>query len=161
MTNEKLFYEGRCTCGDVHYRMKSEPMFVHCCFCRWCQRETGTSYALNGMIESDLVEILKGKVEVVHIPTRSGKGQTIHRCPKCRIALWGHYAGAGDTISFVRIGTLNNPDLFPPDIQIYTSSKQPWVILSPDIPSVSEFYKASEFWPEESLERRSRLRKTN
>ena len=53
--------------------MTSGPIFVHCCHCRWCQRETGTAFALNAMIEADRVEVLSGDVEVVNTPSNSGK----------------------------------------------------------------------------------------
>jgi hypothetical protein len=152
-------YEGGCTCGAVRYRMTSTPMFVHCCHCTWCQRETGTAFALNAMIEADRVELLKGEVETVNTPSNSGKGQKITRCPTCRIALWSNYAGAGDAVRFVRVGTLDEPERVPPDIHIFTSTKQPWVVLPAKMPAVPEYYKASEYWPKESLERRAALQK--
>lgn len=154
-TDKDLPLDGGCTCGEVRYRMSSKPMFVHCCHCRWCQRETGASFALNALIEGDRVSLLKGEVDVVDTPSNSGKGQKITRCPKCRIALWSNYAGAGDAIRFVRVGTLDEPDRLPPDIHIFTSSKQPWVVLPPGIPAMEEYYDRSAYWPKESLERRS------
>ena len=149
--------EGHCTCGAVRYRMTSGPLFVHCCHCRWCQRETGASFALNALIEADRVILLKGEPEVVDTPSNSGKGQKITRCPTCRIALWSNYAGAGDAVRFVRVGTLDEPDRLPPDIHIFTSSKQPWVILPPGTPAVAEYYDREKHWPKESLERRRAL----
>jgi hypothetical protein len=149
--------EGGCTCGSVRYRMTSQPMFVHCCHCRWCQRETGASFALNALIEADRVLLLTGEPEIVSTPSNSGKGQKIARCPKCRIALWSNYAGAGDALRFVRVGTLDEPDRLAPDIHIYTMSKQPWLKLSPEIPAVHEYYKREDYWPQESLARRRAL----
>ena len=137
--DDRLPLEGGCTCGEVRYQMSTGPMFVHCCHCRWCQRETGASFALNALIEADRVRLLKGEVEVVNTPSNSGKGQKIMRCPKCRIALWSNYAGAGDSVRFIRVGTLDEPDRLPPNIHIFTSSKQPWVVLSPGVPAVSEY----------------------
>ena len=137
--------------------MQSAPLFVHCCHCRWCQRETGASFALNALIEADRVHLLEGEVEVVATPSNSGKGQRISRCPRCRIAVWSNYAGAGDAVRFVRVGTLDEPDRFLPDIHIYTASKQPWVIIPAGVPALAEYYKASEHWPRESLERRATL----
>ena len=155
MTDEGDFsMQGGCTCGDVRYRMTSRPMFVNCCHCRWCQRETGASFALNAMIEADRVALLSGSPEVVRTPSASGKGQKITRCPGCRVALWSTYAGAGNAIRFIRVGTLDEPDRLPPDIHIYTASKQPWVVLPPDTPTVEEYYDRNEVWPEESLARR-------
>lgn len=146
--------EGGCACGAVRYRITRRPMFVHCCHCRWCQRESGAAFALNALVEADCVTLLKGSPEVVNTPSESGKGQKIIRCPGCRIALWSNYAGAGDAIRFIRVGTLDEPDRLPPDIHIYTASKQPWVVLPPDTPAFEEYYDRNEIWPEESLARR-------
>lgn len=148
---------GGCTCGTVRYELTSRPLFVHCCHCRWCQRETGASFALNAMIEADRVVLLAGSPEVVPTPTASGKGQKIARCPSCRVAVWSNYAGAGDAVRFVRVGTLDQPDRLPPDIHIFTSSKQPWVVLPPGVPAVPEYYDRKQYWPQASLERRARL----
>jgi len=145
--------EGGCTCGAVRYRMTSKPIVVHCCHCRWCQRETGSAFVINAMIEADRVELLQGAPEMVMTPSESGKGQKIHRCPTCRIALWSNYAGAGDALRFVRVGTLDEPDRLPPDIHVYTASKQPWVALPTDCQAFEEFYDVKETWPPESLER--------
>lgn len=149
------FADGGCDCRQVRYRMQSAPMFVHSCHCRWCQRETGASFALNALIESDRLTLLQGAADLVSTPSGSGKGQVIARCPACRIALWSHYAGAGTAVGFVRVGTLDNPDLCPPDIFIYTSSKQPWVVLPAEIPAVPEYYDRKLYWPAESLARRA------
>lgn len=153
MASETETFEGGCTCGHVRYRMTSRPMFVHCCHCRWCQRETGTAFALNAMIEADRVELLSGEVELVDTPSASGRGQRIWRCPTCRVAVWSNYAGAGDGVRFIRVGTLDEPDRLPPDIHIFTMSKQPWVILPEGVPAVREYYKPKEMWPKASQDR--------
>ncbi|HRX35373.1 MAG TPA: GFA family protein [Aestuariivirga sp.] len=148
---------GRCTCGEIQYEIVEKPLFVHCCHCRWCQRETGTAFALNAMIESEKVALTKGQPETILTPSNSGKGQQIVRCPTCRIAVWSHYAGAGDALKFVRVGTLDDPDALPPDIHIFTSSKMPWVVLPEGTPAVPEYYDRKAYWPKESLERRDAL----
>ena len=114
--------EGGCDCKQLRYRMQTKPLIVHCCHCRWCQRETGASFVLNAMIESDRVTLLAAKPDLIDTPSQIGMGQQIARCPKCRIALWSHYAGAGPLLSFVRVGTLDEPDHLPPDIHIFTAS---------------------------------------
>jgi hypothetical protein len=150
-------HDGGCTCRFVRFRMSDNPMFVHCCHCRWCQRETGVAFAHNALIEAHEVILLSGDVDVTDTPSSSGKGQKISRCPQCRIAVWSTYAGLGDVLRFVRVGTLDEPDSCPPDIHIYTASKQPWVILPPAIPAVPAYYKSSEHWSKASLERRAAL----
>ena len=149
--------EGGCDCRTVRYRMESSPLFVHCCHCRWCQRESGASFALNAMIEADRVKDLGESPQLVDTPSNSGAGQLIARCPKCRVAVWSNYAGAGPVIRFVRVGTLDNPDLLPPDIHIFTESRQPWFTLPADTPAVAEYYDREKHWPAESLARRRAL----
>ena len=134
--------EGGCACRFVRYSMTTRPLFVHCCHCTWCQRETGASFALNAMIESDRVTLEHGEVSVIETPSNSGKGQRIARCPRCHIAVWSHYAGAGDAVRFVRVGTLDEPARLPPDIHIFTSTKQPWVVLPEGTPAVAEIGRA-------------------
>jgi hypothetical protein len=155
--NPKENYEGACTCRAVRYRLTSVPLFVHCCHCRWCQRETGSAFAINAMIEAERVELVQGAPEIVDTPSNSGKGQKISRCPICRIALWSNYAGAGDAVRFVRVGTLLEPDRLPPDIHIFCASKQPWVVLPPGTPAVAEYYDRKKYWPAESLARRDQM----
>lgn len=150
--------EGGCDCRALRYRLESSPLFVHCCHCRWCQRETGASFALNAMIESDRVIHLGAEPELVNTPSNSGLGQQIARCPHCRIAVWSHYAGNGPLVKFVRVGTLDNPDLLPPDIHIFTASKQPWIELKTNVPICEEYYDRNIHWPAESLARYQELR---
>ncbi|GGL54292.1 GFA family protein [Wenxinia marina] len=145
---------GRCTCGEVAYRLTRPPLFVHACHCRWCQRETGSAFVMNALIETEAVEIEAGTPEVIRTPSASGRGQDIARCPTCRVALWSVYAGAGPLFRFVRVGTLDAPGACPPDIHIFTASKQPWVILPDGVPAMAEYYDRRELWPAEALARR-------
>ncbi len=144
---------GGCSCRAVRYEITSAPLIVHCCHCTWCQRETGTAFALNAVLEADRVVLTAGMPEVVPIPSASGKGQKVARCPTCRIAVWSNYPGAGDAFRFVRVGTLDEPGRFAPDIHIYTSTRQPWVVLPPDARAVSEFYDPKAVWSAESQAR--------
>lgn len=151
-------FEGGCDCRHVRYRMTSRPLVVHCCHCRWCQRESGTAFALNAMIEADRVELLAHAPTPVMTPSNSGKGQQIWRCPQCWVAVWSNYGGADDTVRFVRVGTLDEPDRLPPDIHIFTSTQQPWVRLPPEAVAVPEYYDAKVHWRADSLARRDALR---
>jgi len=159
MTQGSKTHEGGCACGGVRYRMRSEPMIVHCCHCTWCQRESGSAFAINALIERDRVELLGGEVKLVDIPSASGKGQRVARCPECQVAVFSHYAYGtiADSMCFVRVGTLDEPGRLPPDVHVFTSSKQPWVVLPPDIPALENFYRASEVWSEQGLQRRAAL----
>lgn len=145
--------KGQCTCGAVHYEMTDKPLFVHVCHCTWCQRESGSAFAVNAMIETQSVKVVSGAPEAVDLPTNSGQGQRMFRCPACKVALWSQYLGLGTDIAFVRAGTLDNPSACPPDIHIFTASKQPWVVLSDDIPAREGYYNRANYWSEGALAR--------
>ena len=151
--NDASMLKGRCTCGDVAIELCAPPMFVHCCYCSWCQRQTGSAFAVNALIEADNVRVAAGEPKSVLVPSPSGKGQKINRCPGCGTALWSTYAGMGEAIAFVRVGALEEPALCPPDIHIFTASKLPWVELPAGVPACEGYYSMSEQWPEESIRR--------
>lgn len=146
---------GRCTCGTVRYALTDTPLFVHCCHCTWCQRETGSAFVLNALIERAAVDLMSGEPVEVPVPSNSGRGQKIHRCPDCQVALWSVYSGAGPKFVFLRAGTLDDPSAFPPDIHIFTTTKQPWVTLPDGVPALPGFYDREQVWPAASLARRA------
>lgn len=150
--------EGGCDCGKVRYRMLTRPLIVHCCHCRWCQRETGSSFALNAMIEADRVTNLGEEPAAALLPSSSGHGQRVAYCPDCKVSVWSHYAGSGYLTKFVRVGTLDHPDILPPDVHIFTVSKQRWVTLPDDAPSYAGFYDRKTVWSRDSVERLEALR---
>ena len=144
---------GGCSCGAIRYRLRSAPMFVHCCHCTDCQRQTGSAFVLNALIEADRVELLSGAPEPVTMPTESGLPHDIYRCPKCRVAVWSTYGGR-TKIRFVRVGTLENAAALPPDVHIYMRSKLPWVMLPAGVPAFEAYYESQKLWPADSLARR-------
>ena len=146
-------FDGGCACGALRYRMHSRPMFVHCCHCKDCQRQTGTAFVLNALIEADRVELLSGDPKPVEMPTDSGRPHTVFRCPGCGTAVWSHYGGLSK-LRFVRVGTLDDPTALPPDVHIYTRSKLPWITLPQGVPEFDAYYSSREVWPADALERR-------
>lgn len=145
--------EGGCACRQVRYRVKAAPLFVHCCHCSWCQRETGSAFAVNALIEATQVTLLAGEVANASIPSASGRGQHVSRCANCLVALWSTYPDAGPAILFLRAGTLDRPDCVPPDIHIYTSTRLSWLNPAFGGRSVPGFYDLKETWPAASLAR--------
>lgn len=150
--------DGGCDCGRIRYRLLDAPLFVNCCHCHWCQRETGSAFAINALIERDKLQVLQGEPMRVLTPSASGKGQWVVRCPQCLVALWSHYGGSGPFVCFVRVGSLDSPDRLPPDIHIFTTTKQAWVILPPDTPAMPEYYDLRAHWPAASLARLEALK---
>ena len=145
--------EGGCSCGAVRYRLAAEPMFVHCCHCLNCQRQTGSAFVINALIEAEHVELIAGDPQPVDVPRDDGSKQRIFRCPECQIAVYSEYGGPA--VRFVRAGTLDEPSSVAPDVHIYTRSKLPWVALPESVPAFEAYYDTRKLWPAESLERLS------
>jgi hypothetical protein len=143
--------EGGCACGEVRYRLTSEPLFVHCCHCLNCQRQTGSAFVINLLIESERVELLAGEPQAIDVPRDDGSAQRIWRCPSCQIALYSQYTRP--EFRYVRGGTLDEPRGVKPDVHIFTRSKVDWVTLPEDVPAFEVFYDLHELWPPESVER--------
>jgi hypothetical protein len=148
--------EGGCACGEIRYRLTSEPLFVHCCHCLNCQRQTGSAFVINAIIETDRIELLAGEPQAVDVPRGKTGKQRIFRCATCQVAVFSRYTRAGTR--FVRAGTLDDPSRVAPDVHIYTRSKLPWVTLPDSVPAFSTYYDPKELWPAASLERLAALR---
>jgi hypothetical protein len=148
--------EGGCACGAVRYRLTSQPMIVHCCHCRDCQRQTGGAFAVNALIETDRIEMLSGEPVAHPLPTDSGRPHDVYRCPACGTAVWSDY-GRRPVLRFVRTMTLDDPGALPPDVHIFTGSKLPWVGLPPEVPAFEVYYDMTKLWPPESLARREAI----
>ena len=148
--------EGGCACGEVRYRLTSEPLFVHCCHCLNCQRQTGSAFVINLLIETDCVELLAGEPQPVDAPRDDGSAQTIWRCPTCQIAVYSQYTRP--EFRYVRAGTLDEPREVRPDVHIFTRSKVDWVTLPDGVPAFNVYYDTEKLWPAASLERLEALK---
>ena len=148
--------EGGCACGAVRYRLTSEPLFVNCCHCLHCQRQTGSAFVINLLIEADRMEIATGDPQPVDVPRDDGTVQRIFRCSSCQVAVFSEYGWP--EVRFVRGGTLDEPSSVRPDAHIYTRSKVPWLTLPDDTPAYETFYDSRELWPAASLERLDAIR---
>jgi hypothetical protein len=145
--------DGGCACGAVRFRLHAMPMFVHCCHCTRCQRETGGPFAHHAMIEFTRMSLLHGEPEYVKVPTDSGNTHWVVRCPACRTAMWNEHGSRSAVTRYVRVGTLDDPARLPPQAHIFARSKQPWVVLSSETPAFAAYYDAAKLWPPESLAR--------
>ena len=148
--------EGGCACGEVRYRLTSDPLFVHCCHCLNCQQQTGSAFVINVLIEADRVELLGGEPVAIAVPRSGGKKQKVWRCPTCQVAVFSNYGSP--RVRFVRAGTLDDPSGVAPDVHIFTRSKVPWVTLPDSVPAFNVYYDSKKLWPAASLERLEALK---
>ena len=152
-------YDGGCTCGFVRYRLNRPPFIVHGCHCTWCQRQSGGAFAINALIEATEVEMLHGQFENTMVPSPSGEGQQIARCPKCKVAVWSNYnySGLFERVRFIRVGTLDEANLLPPDVHIFTTERQTWFDFPEGALVVDDFYNTQEVFSKESMRRVMKL----
>jgi hypothetical protein len=144
---------GGCACGHIRYELLAEPMFVHCCHCLNCQRQTGSAFSSHAMIETDRIRLLSGEPEPTSVPTGSGDTHDIYSCPGCRVAVWSDY-GNKSWERLIKIGTLDDSSALRPQAHIFTLSKVPWLVIPSDVPSFDEFYDLPTLWPAASLDRK-------
>jgi hypothetical protein len=145
--------EGGCACGAARYRLTAPPLIVHACHCRDCQKQTGSAFVLNAWIERQFVAADHTVLLSFRLTAGSGQPHDVFYCGSCGTRLWSKYhAAPGDTL-LVRVGTLDRPDLAPPDIHIFTRSKLPWLELPQGAPAFDAFYDIAKQWPPASIER--------
>ncbi len=143
--------EGGCACGAVRYRLGSEPLFIHCCHCLSCQRQTGSAFVINLIIEASQVELVAGDPQPVEVPRDHGGPQRIFRCPTCQVAVFSEYGRP--ELRYVRAGTLDRPSEVTPDVHIFTRSKVSWITIPESTPAFEVYYETKALWPAASLER--------
>lgn len=151
-------FEGGCSCAKVRYRMEVAPIIVHCCHCRLCQRQTGSAFVVNALIETERLTLLGAEPRRTDMPTESGRPHGIYRCQACGVAVWSEYSGNA-AVRFVRVGTLDDPTALAPDVHIFVRSKLPWVTLPPEAKSYDVFYDPRSDLPPATLERWRATRK--
>ena len=142
---------GGCACGAIRYRLSSDPLFIHCCHCLNCQRQTGSAFVINLMIEASQVEIIAGVPQPVEVPRDDGSTQRIFRCPTCQVAVFSEYGQP--EVRFVRAGTLDQPSRVTPDVHIFTRSKVSWIEIPESAPAFEAYYDTNALWPAASLAR--------
>jgi hypothetical protein len=104
---------------------------------------------MNALVEKTQVEILSGTIAEYLFPDTY---HTAFFCPECVTYVWSEYkSGAFDDCWFIRVGTLDQPDRLPPDVHIFTESKQPWVEIPKRTPNFDRFYPIKETWQESSM----------
>lgn len=148
--------QGGCACGAVRYRLASGPMFVHCCHCSDCQRQVGSAFVINALIETDRIEMLSGELAPTAMPTDSGRPHIVYRCTACGTTIKSDY-GDRKVLSFLRATTLDDRAALAPDVHIFTRSKLPWVRFPEGARVFDIYYDMAKEWPAESLARREAL----
>jgi len=135
----KLPITGGCACGAIRYEASAEPITMLTCHCRHCQQASGGAFVNAVVFAADAFRIVRGTPRH-HDRTGESGGQ--HRrgfCADCGSRLTGGENPEGTSgIVGVTAASLDDPTLFRPQMEIFTSRAQPWVRMDPGIPQYEE-----------------------
>ncbi|HTT75781.1 MAG TPA: GFA family protein [Candidatus Binataceae bacterium] len=124
--------KGGCLCGAVRYECSADPVFMGNCHCRDCQQLSGSAYAAAIGVPRSALKIT-GDVKYYESKADSGNMAKRGFCPACGSPLFSLPPFAPDLI-VLRAASLDDPSIFKPAVNIYTSSAQPWDLMDPALP---------------------------
>lgn len=102
--------EGGCLCGAVRYAVRAEPMHVTICFCRFCQRATGSTMMVEPIFRAEDFAFTAAAAKTYDLVSAgSGKRVTAHFCDTCGTKVLLSFERWPDIVG-VYVGTLDDPD---------------------------------------------------
>lgn len=140
---DNVLYEGGCSCRKLRFRITADPLIVHARHCRQGQRVTGSAFVKNALIEKEKVEFLSGEIARFHFPDTY---HTAYFCRKCATFAWSECKSSRfEDCWFMRVGALDEPDHAPPNVHIFIESRQPWVVIPEEVPSIIDSTESRMF----------------
>lgn len=120
---------GGCVCGAVRYTVRGEPAAAFVCHCKFCQRRTGSAFAITVYFKIEDVELLEGALSShEHKSDESGRWIQRHFCTACGTPI-SHIAEMRPGLRAIAGGTFDDPNWFSIKQHIWTKSKQAWVSI--------------------------------
>ena len=74
---------GACACGAVRYEVAGDPLLMHNCHCKGCQRLTGSAFKMGSYWPEDSVKIVSGSMTKYSREADSGRTVTSQFCKIC------------------------------------------------------------------------------
>ena len=119
---------GGCLCGAVRYTSNATPEFVGLCHCTDCQKHTGSAFAIMVRLPKTALQI-QGTIKTFSKLGDSGNPILRHFCPECGSSIADEPTARPGMIN-LNAGTLDDPSLVVPTLEIYCDSALPWVQLA-------------------------------
>ena len=116
---------GGCMCGAVRYDISAQPMMSANCYCRDCQRSTGSAFAPVLIVPKAAFKLTKGELKHFEVTGDSGGKVSRGFCANCGSPILSLLSGMPDVVA-VKAGSLDDPSKFAPGANVYMSSAQPW-----------------------------------
>lgn len=125
---------GGCACGAVRYRSTAAPIVTRVCWCRHCQYLGAGSGTVNVCFPTVAVSWTG---ELSDYRSVADSGNVMHRrfCPKCGTPVFSD-AEIRPHLTFVRAGTLDDPEIAKPALTIWTSQAPSWACIDPSLPQL-------------------------
>jgi hypothetical protein len=101
------------------------------CHCRDCQRANGSAYAAIVAVPKAAVQ-MRGEPRYHKIVGNSGKAIERGFCPTCGSQVTVKLERLPDILA-VQAGSLDDPSIFRPSMDVFTSSAQAWDHMDPKI----------------------------
>jgi len=125
---------GGCLCRAVRYSISAAPIVTRACWCRVCQYVGAGSGTVNVCFPSDALAV-SGALREYHSVADSGNPMLRRFCPQCGTHLFSGTT-ARPHLTFVRAGTLDDPELARPAMTIWTSSAPSWACFDERVPKI-------------------------
>lgn len=136
---------GGCVCGAVRYTLKPGlRMKPYACHCTDCQKRTGSAFSFHMAVMENDCE-LSGEVDEGHVTQPSGANSTIVGCARCKARIYAKNDLRPGIVS-LRAGTLDNSTDMSPQAHFWVSSKQPWIVIPDDVPTLETQPDTPEGW---------------
>jgi hypothetical protein len=126
-------FKGGCLCGKLRYEATAEPIMAGHCHCADCQKNSGSGHADHIMFPRAAVKIA-GKAAEYKSKADSGNTVTRSFCPNCGSPVFGTSSGMPDMMT-VRAGSLDDPELFKPQLAVYAVRRRKWDHMDPALPA--------------------------
>jgi hypothetical protein len=124
---------GHCYCGALRYEAGGSPVFQGQCHCRECQYVSGgMPVVVMGMPEASF-RFTQGSPKGFR---RNDLDKPVTRefCANCGTHVTTRSPGLPGVV-LVKVGTLDDPSVFTPQMAIFTCDKQPFHQLPPGVPA--------------------------
>lgn len=122
--------EGGCLCGAVRYRVTGDPVATTLCHCRSCRKASGGTNVAWAVFDKAGFEWLAGEP----VAYSSSPGIEWLHCANCG-SLVGYRRSSRPDHMDITTGTLDEPDRFPPAVEIWLDHKIEWETLDPELPN--------------------------
>lgn len=119
---------GSCLCGQVSYRLTSDPVVARICWCRDCQHIAANG-TVNAIFPTAAIEVSGSPGEYT---STGDSGNRVRRrfCSNCGCHLFADSTGRPG-LTVVRVGTLHDPSSVRPTANIWSASAPAWACLDP------------------------------